>query len=90
MTLVVTNKLKNELISRCYDVVIIRESNNVNISNSQRAEVANNFNSDIFLRIHANSDNNSNLNGIMTLYQTPNNPYISNLYKKVDIYLIVY
>ncbi len=82
LTLVVTNKLKNELISRGYNVVMIRESNNVNIRNSQRAEIANNSNSDIFLRIHANSDNNSNLNGIITLCQTPNNPYISNLYKK--------
>ncbi|WP_322789376.1 N-acetylmuramoyl-L-alanine amidase [Terrisporobacter mayombei] len=77
-----SNKLKVELLPRCYDTIMIRENNDVNISNAERSQIANNSNSYIFLKIHSDVDDNKALNGIMTLCQTPNNPYIKNPYKK--------
>lgn len=56
------------------------ESNNVPISCVQRAEVANNLNADVYVRIHANGSENSNAKGAMTICTTPNNPYNASIY----------
>ena len=80
LTLVISLALKEELEARGYEIVMIRESHDVNISNKERAEVANASGAEIFLRIHANGAANSEVQGTMTLCNTPNNPY------NVDIY----
>ena len=74
--------MKDELEYRGYDVLMVRESNNVNISNAERAEFANENNADAFLRIHANGSDDSSVNGAMTICQTRNNPYNGDLYDK--------
>lgn len=80
LNLAVAFYLRDELISRGYEVIMVRESNDVDISNSERAAVANDAGADAFIRIHANGSDNAEVSGTETLCQTPQNPYNSELY----------
>lgn len=82
LTLQVALKLRDELIARGYGVAMVRETNEVNISNSERAAVATNAGCDSFVRIHANGSENSSTSGAMTICPTPSNPYVANLYNQ--------
>ncbi len=72
--------LRDELIARGYSVVMIRESHEVSLSNAQRAQIANAYEADAFVRIHANASNNPEARGAMTICQTVNNPYNGELF----------
>ena len=82
LVLKVSLKLEEELKKQGYKVIMTRTTNNVNISNSERAKIANDANADAFIRIHADSYDNSSVNGISTLCQTSKNQYNGNLAEK--------
>ncbi len=82
LTLAVSEKLCAELERRGYEVIMVRDSNDVDISNSERAAVANEAKADAFVRIHANGSENQNARGAMTICQTPQNPYNAGLYEE--------
>lgn len=82
LTLMVAEKLEEELTGRGYQVIMVRTSHDVNISNSERAKVANDAGADAFIRIHANGSDDTTVNGAMTICQTASNPYNAELYQQ--------
>ena len=70
--------LKRKLESAGYRVFMIRESNDVNISNQERAAMANASGAQVYLRIHANGGPAS-AKGIETYYPSKNNPDVGHL-----------
>lgn len=75
LTLAVALLLRDELYARGYSVVMIRETDNVDISNKERAEIANKYAASAYIRIHGNSFTDSGVRGALTMCQTPDNPY---------------
>ncbi len=73
-------KLRQILLERGYTVIMTRTGNAVNISNIERATIANDAHADAFVRLHCNGSENNTFHGIGIYYQTPNNPYNGDLH----------
>ncbi len=82
LNLVIAQALEEELIGRGYQVVMIRDSHDVDISNKERAEVANTSGAEVLLRIHANGAANSEVKGTMTICNTAVSPYNADIYEE--------
>ena len=82
LNLAVSLKLQSELERRGYTVIMVRTTNNVNMSNAERAQIANNYNADAFIRIHANGSSNRNVSGALTMCMTSSNPYNAYLWER--------
>ena len=74
-------KMKEELERRGYTVYLTRYDNEVMLSCSERAEIANNYNADAFIRVHADGVDDSSASGAMTICITPSNPYVPEMYQ---------
>ncbi|MCD7709181.1 MAG: N-acetylmuramoyl-L-alanine amidase [Clostridiales bacterium] len=80
LNLTIAKKLQKILEDRGYEVVMCRTENNVDISGSERAQIANNAIADAFISIHANFSDDTTDNGVVTICQTADNPYTDGLY----------
>ena len=74
--------LEEILLERGYEVLMVRTTHAVNVSNAERSAVANDAGADAFIRIHANGAADSGVHGAMTLCQTPSNSYNGALYEE--------
>lgn len=77
VNLQVARKLQKILIKRGYKVVMVRTSQNVNISNRKRAMIANKAHADIMIRLHCNGSADQNIHGYFILTSSLKNRYIS-------------
>jgi len=68
LALTLSLKIKERLERYGVTVVMTRGIAGVDISNAQRAQVANQAGADLFLRVHADSNTNADVHGISTLY----------------------
>ena len=84
LNLDVAKKLQRVLKKRGYQVYLIRKKNDVEISNIERAQAANESGADICIRLHADGIDDSSARGASALYPTQDNPYISQLSKKCE------
>lgn len=74
-------KLRDELQSRGYTVYMIRTTQNVNISNMERAIKANGYEPAAVISIHCDGNDDSTVTGAHTITIKKDNPYCSPLYE---------
>jgi N-acetylmuramoyl-L-alanine amidase len=68
LALAVGLRLRDSLASHGIKVVMTRTTQNVNISNIQRAQIANKAHANLFIRIHADGASSQSTHGIHVLY----------------------
>ncbi len=73
-------KLRTELQSRGYTVIMTRTTQNVNLSNQQRAEIGNKNNAAAVIHLHCDGGESS-VRGAHTISPAKNNPYCSEIFK---------
>jgi len=68
LVLAVSLKLRDVLVAQGIKVVMTRTTENVNLSNIQRAQIANEAHANLFVRIHADGSDDHSIAGIHVLY----------------------
>jgi len=80
LTMIISEKLKEELESRGYTVIMTREDNVTPVDCVTRAKVANEG-ADINIRIHADALSSPSANGAVAICITPDNPWNPQTYQ---------
>lgn len=78
--------LKQILEEKGYQVVMTRETNEVNISNAERAELANNASANMTIRIHCDSIGNGGKTGATVIIPSKESRYTKGIYDKSKQY----
>ena len=73
--------LKHILISKGFEVIMTRESHDVNISNMERATFANDKNANMVIRIHADGSDNTSITGASILIPSQKGKYTSSIFE---------
>lgn len=73
-------KLKSELEARGYVVIMTRMSQDVDISNQERALIGNYHNASAIIHLHCDSLDSSSARGAHTIAIASNNPYCPDIY----------
>ena len=81
LNLEASETLKHILISKGFEVIMTRESHDVNISNVERAIFANNKNADMVIRIHADGSDDTSITGASILIPSEKSKYTSSIFK---------
>ncbi|MEK4439094.1 N-acetylmuramoyl-L-alanine amidase family protein [Paenibacillus sp. FSL K6-2862] len=81
LNLEVASKLENAL-AEDFDVVMVRETNDVDISNSERAMICNDAQADVMIRLHADGNENSQVKGMTFFYPSIENKYTTSIAEK--------
>lgn len=79
-------KLKDILEGKGYQVIMTRETHDVNISNAERAERANHANANLAIRIHCDSIDNGGKTGATILVPAKESKYTTGIYEQSYAY----
>ena len=80
LTLSASKILKKDLEQMGFKVIMTRETNDVNITNSERAIFANDNNADLVIRIHADGSDDSSTTGASLHIPSQGSQYTSKIY----------
>ena len=81
LTLEAANLLKAHLEKKGFQVILTRTSHDVDISNQERAEIANRHGADLFVRLHADGSESAETSGFSVLVPAKDNPYTAAIYE---------
>lgn len=81
LNLEVAMKLESAL-EEDFDVVMVRKTNDVNISNSERAIICNDVQADVMIRLHADGSDNSLVKGMTFFYPSIENKHTEPIAEK--------
>lgn len=81
LNLEISLALRDELVSRGYEVIMTREDHDTAISNAERAQKVSEEGGEIYVRIHANGSDSTSVSGALGMCQSPQNPYVGDLYE---------
>lgn len=79
--LALTLQIKEELESRGYEVFLTRDTADVDISNGERAKLANESGADIYISIQADAASNASANGIYAQIPSKTNAFVGYMYE---------
>lgn len=79
VTLAIAEKTKQVLSERGYQVIMTRESNDVNMSWAERARLAEKSGAGALIHIHAHSQESTSVTGVLASCQSFGNPYNGDL-----------